>query len=79
MLTRLTQHTNGLYACIGGLEKVLNAMNRDADLLTQARYTRDHVVTAMDALRSQGDALETLVGKAYWPMPTYHDLMTSEG
>ena len=54
-------------------------MNRDADLLTQARYTRDHVVTAMDALRAQGDALETLVGKAYWPMPTYHDLMTSEG
>ena len=79
LLTRLSRHTDGLYECIGALEKALDHMDQSSDLLLQAQYTRDRVVPAMEALRAQGDALELLVAKAYWPMPTYHDLMTSEG
>jgi len=30
---------------------------------------------AMDALRAPADALEDLVGKQYWPFPTYGDLL----
>ena len=54
-------------------------MMRDgsADMLKQAQDTRDYVITAMNELRSAGDALETMVGKEYWPMPTYQDLLMS--
>ena len=41
----------------------------------QARYCRDHVVPAMEALRTPVDRLEMIVGKDYWPMPSYGDLL----
>ena len=41
----------------------------------QAEYYRDVVKVAMDELRAPIDALEMLVGKDYWPMPSYGDLM----
>jgi len=36
---------------------------------------RTAVVPAMDALRYPIDALELLVDKSAWPVPTYGDLM----
>ncbi len=41
----------------------------------QAFYYHDSVVAAMDALRKPADELEKLVGKEYWPFPTYADLI----
>ena len=41
----------------------------------QAFYYHDVVVKAMDALRAPADELEKLVDKAYWPFPTYADLL----
>ena len=41
----------------------------------QAEYYRDVVKVAMDKLRAPIDELEMLVGKDYWPMPSYGDLM----
>lgn len=41
----------------------------------QAEYYRDVVKVAMDELRAPIDELEMLVGKDYWPMPSYGDLM----
>jgi len=32
-------------------------------------------VAARAAVREQADELETLVGKEYWPFPTYDDLL----
>ena len=29
----------------------------------------------MEALRTHADRLETLLGKEYWPMPTYTELL----
>ena len=72
-------HTNELYRCIAALEDALSAMDKSADQLAQAQYTRDQVLPAMDALRTHGDALEQLVAKSYWPLPTYNDLMTQQG
>ncbi len=77
LLSALTKHTNDLYAATAKLEKVLADMDSSADMLKQAQYTRDSVIAAMDELRAAGDALEVLVGKDYWPMPTYQDLLTS--
>jgi glutamine synthetase len=44
-------------------------------VLEQAVFCRDELNTAMDRLREDGDTLETMVDKEYWPMPTYDDLL----
>ena len=31
----------------------------------------------LDAVRAEADALETIVGAKYWPLPTYQELLTS--
>ena len=46
-------------------------------MLERARYTRDRVMAAMNEVRASADALEGMVGKSYWPMPTYQDLLMS--
>ncbi len=38
-------------------------------------YYKNTVVPAMNALRETADTLETLVGKDYWPFPTYTELL----
>lgn len=40
-----------------------------------AEYYRDVVMTAMSELRAPADRLEMLVGKSYWPFPSYGDLI----
>ena len=41
----------------------------------QARFYRDEVNTAMEALRKPVDKLEMIVDKSMWPMPSYGDLI----
>ena len=41
----------------------------------QARYYRDEVNAAMEALREPVDKLEMIVDKSMWPMPSYGDLI----
>ena len=41
----------------------------------QAVFYRDEVKTAMEALRAPIDALEMIVDKEVWPMPSYGDLI----
>ena len=77
LLSNLTAQTNALYKATDRLEAVLKAGDEGADMLERARYTRDKVITAMDEVRAAGDALEGIVGKSYWPMPTYQDLLMS--
>ena len=43
--------------------------------LKRAQMNRDDVISAMVRIRTAGDALEVLVGKQDWPMPTYQDLL----
>lgn len=38
-------------------------------------YYKDKVIPAMAAVREPADALELLVGKSYWPFPTYTELL----
>ena len=41
----------------------------------QAFAYRDKVIPAMDSLRAVADEMELLVGKDYWPYPTYNDML----
>jgi glutamine synthetase len=40
-----------------------------------ARYFRDKVIPAMNALRESGDAIETFVPADLWPLPTYREML----
>lgn len=41
----------------------------------RAVFCKNHVVPAMEALRKPVDALEMIVDKSLWPMPSYGDLI----
>ncbi len=57
------------------LETVVAETNAIEDACVMANAFHDKVVPAMAALRAPVDALELLVDKDYWPVPTYGDLM----
>ena len=52
--------------------EIAHAMERGE---AQARYYRDEVNSAMEALREPVDKLEMIVDKSMWPMPSYGDLI----
>ncbi len=56
------------------LDKAL-AHHADGDLLAHARHSRDHILPAMNEVRTLGDKLETLVADDLWPLPTYREML----
>ncbi|SHJ99891.1 glutamine synthetase III family protein [Hespellia stercorisuis] len=57
------------------LEKVAKTAAGKEEGKVQATYYHESVVPAMEKLRAPIDALEMLVDKEVWPMPSYGDLM----
>ena len=57
------------------LEKVLSQVSAIRSEKEKAFFYKDQVFVAMTALRTPVDALEMLVDKSVWPMPTYGDLI----
>ena len=55
------------------LQKFLKSV--PAGSIDAANYFSNVIVPAMDAVRSEADALELLTDKSYWPFPTYSDLL----
>ncbi len=74
ILRRVIKLTNDLYAeCT-----VLGITLREAQSLSgslQSHYYRTDVLPRMAALRKIADELELIVGREYWPMPTYSDIL----
>ena len=75
LLTQLTTECSRLSDSIDALQAAILNANRNADALTAATYQQDVVIPAMNALRASADELETIVGKDYWPFPTYAELL----
>ena len=62
-------------AAVDALEKAEEeAKSKDCSKCMAYAY-KDLVVPALEALRKPIDALEEIVDKAYWPVPSYADLM----
>jgi glutamine synthetase len=47
----------------------------NGDAVKHAKYFRDKVIPAMNALRESGDLLEGLVPQDLWPLPTYREML----
>ena len=56
------------------LEKELHHGN-GGDPYAHARSIRDDVIPKMNALRTLGDKLETIVADDLWPLPTYREML----
>ena len=55
----------------------ISAKVPDKDAYETAKYYRDTVIPEMDTMRRCSDELETVVGKDFWPFPTYTELLYS--
>ncbi|GHU45579.1 glutamine synthetase [Clostridia bacterium] len=73
----LSELTAALIAKTDSLKSILAKTQDITDVLAQAQSYQNDVFPAMQALRGVADELETIVGKEYWPLPTYSELLFS--
>ncbi|MGO5095131.1 glutamine synthetase III family protein [Agathobaculum sp. LCP25S3_E8] len=74
LLGRVSALTEELYTKGRALDTAVEQAPA-ADAETVANYYHDTILPAMDAVRAPADQLEMLVGKKYWPFPTYSDIL----
>jgi glutamine synthetase len=74
LLTTLTGHIDRFRTQTDALVKAL-AHENGGPAMKHARYMRDKIVPAMNALRETGDTLETIVPSDTWPLPTYREML----
>ena len=74
VLADVAERNAKLYKALEGLRGAVKATCH-GDALECAKYEHNVIIPAMAAVREQADELETLVGKEYWPFPTYDDLL----
>ena len=75
LLKKLGSLLASSYKNLTKLEAAVAKTQAIADTVKKAESYRDKVVTAMQALRSDIDALEMIVPKDMWPVPNYTDLL----
>lgn len=75
ILTNVSNVANKLYEETSTLADLVAKAEDITDGLELAKYYRYTIIPAMDAARESADSLELLVGKKYWPIPTYSDLL----
>ena len=64
-----------MYKALGTLEADVQKVHAIEDTQEMANFFHDTIFADMGALRVPADKIETLVGKEYWPYPTYSDLL----
>ena len=74
LLSKVSELTEELYAKSAALDEAVAAAP-SGDNTATAHYYHDTVIAAMDAVRAPADKLEGLVGKKFWPFPTYSDIL----
>ena len=75
LLTKLSAEITAISETLDVLDKAIAGQDEELDVLEQAAYSHDSIIAAMDDVRKHGDALEALVAKKYWPIPTYQDML----
>jgi len=76
-VSQISQKTADLLEGLTVLENVVLESTKEQGVKEQGRFYQDKIFGAMSEVRLTVDALETLVGKKYWPLPTYAELLYS--
>ena len=72
---RVNALADTLYTATNALEEALAGLKTAGNAEEKSYYTRDVIRPAMKAVRVPADELETIVGRDYWPIPTYGDIL----
>ncbi|MBO5778402.1 MAG: glutamine synthetase III [Clostridia bacterium] len=72
---RVNALADTLYTATKALEEALAGLKTAGNAEEKSYYTRDVIRPAMKAVRVPADELETIVGRDYWPIPTYGDIL----
>ncbi|HEY7091148.1 MAG TPA: hypothetical protein VH518_23830, partial [Tepidisphaeraceae bacterium] len=70
----LVSTINELTREIGKLDKALSH-HAEGEPFDHAKFTREHVFTALSSLREVADKLESIVADDLWPLPTYREML----
>ena len=73
----LVKMVNDLSDCIDKLHEVLDKAADYPDPWELSVYYRDYVFVAMQKLRAVADEMELHVAEAFWPFPTYGEILFS--
>ena len=60
---------------ISKLDSVVSEGRKVIGTTEKARFSRDNIIPAMQALRTTSDELETIVDAELWPIPTYAEML----
>ena len=74
LLGRVSALTEELYTKCSELDQAVADAPKD-DSKKTVNYYHDVILAKMDEVRAPADQLEMLVGKKYWPFPTYSDIL----
>ena len=75
IITKISDLVEKLYDKTLDLENAINNSQINTDVLSVAKYEKDVVLSAMNETRLIADELESLIGRKYWPYPTYGDML----
>jgi glutamine synthetase len=70
----LVSTINEFQGQINKLEKALSH-HAEGEPFDHAKFTREHIFTALGSLREVADKLETIVADDLWPLPTYREML----
>jgi glutamine synthetase len=73
-LKSLTATITDFQGALSSLDKALSH-HAEGDPYAHAKYARDSILPAMNAVRTLGDKLETVVADDLWPLPTYREML----
>ena len=76
-IAKLNATGDKIYAAVNKLDALLKESANFTEADAHALFLRDKVINAMKELRAYSDDAEQRVDKAYWPFPTYGDVLFS--
>ena len=77
LLAKISKLSSSLIKKLDALEKAISDAKTKGDITARGKFYRSGVFAKMNELRVVVDELETLVGKNYWPLPSYGEILTS--
>jgi glutamine synthetase len=75
LVTETNEMIEELVFAIGKLEAANGEHPDTEDVLEHAKYVRDNVIPALEAVRDVGDRLERVVADDLWPLPKYWEML----
>ena len=76
-VAKLSALSNSVFEKIATFEEKLEEINACSDKLAVANMYKDIIIPAMDEIRADVDAAESITAAEYWPYPSYGDLLFS--